>query len=55
MPPAESIEAPGAANPSGNHLKIGQSLCLDSIRRSLLASGEPKDWIEEDSLRGMIP
>ena len=53
MQPTGILETAKAANPLQDLKKYGQSVWLDYIRRNLLTSGELKQLIEEDGLRGM--
>src|SRR5215813_4186494 len=53
MQPTGILETAKAANPLQDLQKYGQSVWLDYIRRNLLTSGELKQLIEEDGLRGM--
>ena len=53
MQPTGILETAKAINPLKDLQKYGQSVWLDYIRRNLLTSGELKQLIEEDSLRGM--
>src|SRR5215813_6265183 len=45
--------ATAAKNPIRSLLDYGQSVWLDYIRRSVIASGELKRLIDEDGLRGV--
>ena len=53
MNPVGTLETAKAVNPLKDLLKYGQSVWLDYIRRNLITSGELKQLIEEDGLRGM--
>ncbi len=52
MPTAVEVEKK-TANPLKELMKYGQSVWLDYIRRSLLTSGELKQMLAEDGLRGV--
>jgi transaldolase len=53
MQPTGILETAKATNPLKDLLKFGQSVWLDYIRRDLFTTGELKQLIEEDGLRGM--
>jgi transaldolase / glucose-6-phosphate isomerase len=53
MQPTGILETAKATNPLQDLQRYGQSVWLDYIRRNLLTSGELKQLIEEDGLRGM--
>ena len=53
MQPAGVLETAKSTNPLKDLQKFGQSVWLDYIRRDLFTTGELKNLIDEDGLRGM--